>query len=93
MEYLIGIIVLLVGGFIYQKSKTKEAQIEALIADTKGQDKQLVIKENEIKREINVVDARLEEIKKIREQQVRIQDEMSLADRAKAARNKFQKGN
>jgi Tfp pilus assembly protein PilN len=93
MEYLIGIIVLLVGGFIYQKSKTKEAQTEALIADTKGQDKQLVIKENEIKQEISAVDARLEEIKKIREQQVRIQDEMSLADRAKAARNKFQKGN
>lgn len=93
MEYLIGIIVLLVGGFIYQKSKTKEAQVEALIANTKGQDKQLEIKENEVKQEINVIDSRLEEIKKVREQQLKMVDQMTAIERAAEANKKFGKGN
>lgn len=89
MEYLIAIIASLVGGFFYLNSKKKSAEADALVANVRGQDKQLQIKGNELKLEIGVIDARIEEIKKIREQQAKIQNQLTLVERAEKSSNKF----
>jgi small-conductance mechanosensitive channel len=89
MQYIIGIIVALVGVIVYQMNKRKSAEVDAILANTKGQDKQLEVKETEIKEEISVIDARLEEIKKARAEQLKIQDQMDLAQRAEELNKKL----
>jgi hypothetical protein len=91
MEYLVGIIIVLIGLYLYQSSKRKDAEASALIADTKGQDKQLELKSNEIKEEINSIDQRLDEIKKQRELQLKVADKMTMEERAETSNKKFGK--
>lgn len=89
MQYLLITIASLIGLVFYQFSKRKQAETDSLIANTKGQDVQLEKQEINVKTEIKEIDARLNEIKKQREESIKIQDNMSLAERAEDSNKKF----
>lgn len=89
MQYLISAIAILVGLYLYQSSKRKDAEANSLIANTKGQDSQLQKEEINIKSEINEIDERLNAIKKQREEAIKLQDQMTLAEKAEEANKKF----
>lgn len=89
MQYLLITIASLIGLVFYQFSKRKQAETDSLIANTKGQDAQLEKQEINVKTEIKEIDARLNEIKKQREESIKIQDNMSLAERAEDSNKKF----
>jgi hypothetical protein len=95
MEILIGIIVLLAGGLFYVNNKRKQAEVKGIVADVTGQDKQLEKQQIKLKEEIQVIDSRIEQVRKEREAELKARedDHLTLAERAKLARDKFSKGN
>lgn len=89
MEYLITIVATLAALYFYQTSKRKDAEANSLIANTKGQDLQLNKQEIDVKNEISEIDERLSAIKKQREEAIKIQDKMTLLEKAEKANKKF----
>lgn len=89
MQYLIGIVLSLIGLYLYQSSKRKDAEANSLIANTKGQDSQLEKQEIDIKNQISEIDERLKAIKKQREEAIKLQDQMTMLEKAEAANKKF----
>ena len=54
MEYLVGTIVALLGGLLFYRNKAKDSDVEARLANTKGQDQVLKIREEEIEKAIMI---------------------------------------
>lgn len=91
MEYLIALVVAALGFGFYQFKKRNEAEVDSKLAETKGKDAILANNQLNVKNEIKDIDTRLAEIIEERKKQLVEADSMSLADRAKAAKNKFGK--
>lgn len=91
MEYLIMLVVGALGFGFYQLKKRNEAEVNSKLAETKGKDSMLVRDQVKVQNEIKAIDTRLAEITEERKKQLAKADAMSLADRAKAAKNKFGK--
>ena len=91
MEYLIVLILGALGFGFYQFKKRNEAEVEVKLAETKGKDIVLQTEQVKIQNEIKEIDNRLEEIKENRKEQLKKQDELTLAERAKAAKDRFGK--
>lgn len=82
MEYIIGLILALVGGLLFYKRKSEKAEIDSKLSETKGKDS--ILKENQadVEKAISDLDAGIEKMKAEREAQ-RIKDEnMTLKERA-----------
>jgi len=83
MEYVIGIVVALLAGLFYYKNKATTFAEEAVLADTRGQDKQLKKKQEEIDKEIKKLDAGIEALKaerKRRRDEARNKSDIERAD-------------
>jgi predicted nuclease with TOPRIM domain len=91
MEYLILLVVGALGFGFYQLKKRNEAEVDSKLDETKGKDSILVRDQVKIQNEINSIDQRLQEITEERKKQLAEADTLSLADRAKAAKNRFGK--
>lgn len=92
MEYVVAVALIAIGAYFYQTNKRKNAEVKAILAETKGQDIQLEKKEIEVKKEIDEIDARIKQLQEDRQQteeEVRKLDELSLAERAKRSRERF----
>lgn len=81
MEYLIGLLVALLGGVFYFKTKADNAAIESKLAHTKGRDKELEMTENELKAAIEEIDKNVDKIVKERAEAKVKNDNMTLAER------------
>lgn len=68
MEYLIGLIVILLGGIFHFKGKADEKAIDAKLASAKGKDSVLAEEEFDLKKAIAEIDANIEKAKKEREE-------------------------
>lgn len=84
MEYLLGIIGLLIGGLFYFKSKSDKASSDAKIAETKGKDQQLEATQEEVEAAIAELDKGIKKVQEQREAEARkaAEDNMSLKERA-----------
>lgn len=91
MEYIVMVILALVGFGAYQLKKRNEAEVDAKLANTKGQDKQLEKDQINVQKEIKTIDAQIDALNKQRAEEAANRKNMSLAERAKAAKDKFGK--
>lgn len=83
MEYIIGIIVALLGGVFYFKKKADNKAVEAKLAHTKGRDKELSDAAADLKKQIAELDAGIERARKEREARKERDKNMTLAERRK----------
>lgn len=91
MEYIIGLILALVGFGYYQYNKRNEAETNVKLAETKGKDSILVQDQLNVEKEISNIDEGIAKLNEQRKQQLADNKAMSLTDRAKAARDRFGK--
>lgn len=91
MEYLIMLVVGALGFGFYQLKMRNKAEVDSKLAETKGKDEMLARDQFNVKNEIKAIDTRLAEINEERKKQLAQADAMSLAERAKAAKDKFGK--
>lgn len=91
MEYLVGTLVALLGGLLFYRNKAKNSDVEAKLANTKGQDQVLKIREEEIEEAIKSIDEGISKMKadKLAEKQRR--DNLTLKERAEEAKNRYKK--
>jgi phage shock protein A len=68
MEYVVGLIVMLVGGLLYTMSLLRQKTIESSLAENKGRDKELVDQQLKVENSISKIDKQIEEIKKQKEE-------------------------
>lgn len=88
MDYLIGIILALVGGLLYFKGKADKAAAGSKIANTKGRDQELSERQEEIEKAIQELDAGIKKMKENKEKQHKYR---SLKERAEEAKNRYKK--
>lgn len=67
MEYIIGVILALLGGLFFYKKKADKAAVDSKLAEAKGKDSILEGEQFDLKEEIKKIDERLELIRKERE--------------------------
>lgn len=70
MEYIVGLILLLAGYALYERSNRKKAQQDVLIAETKGRDEELKKEYEEANKQIEALDEGIKEMKKKRSAQI-----------------------
>jgi hypothetical protein len=63
VEYVIGVIVALIGGLLFYRNKAKEAEVDSKLAETKGRDRELKVVHNEINQAIKDIDRGIDKIK------------------------------
>ncbi len=82
MDYLLGIIVALVGAVFYFKKQSDKNKADAIIGETKGQDK--VLKENQDKaqRTVDEANSSIKEITQEREKQRKEYEAKTRSERA-----------
>ncbi len=82
IEFLVGSVIILLGAVFFFKRRADDAGKDAILAETKGEDKQLKKKQDEVKSEINKVD---EDVKAIMEDRKSNRDKY-LTDQERADR-------
>lgn len=88
MEYIIGILVALLGGVIYFKKKASDAAVDAKLARTKGKDEELEVTAEELARQIVEIDKNIEKARKERKERTKAERRMTLKER----RDRIRKG-
>lgn len=88
MEFIVGILVALLGAVFYFKKKAGDASVEAKLARTRGQDKELELTAEELKRQIDEIDDGIEQARKEREERRLAEKRMTLKER----RDRIRKG-
>lgn len=63
MEALIGLIIAVVGGFLYTKFNVSQAQVDATMATTKAKDDQLQASQSSVEQAISDIDTGINKIK------------------------------
>lgn len=91
MEYLIILVAGALGFGFYQLKMRNKAEVDSKLAETKGKDSMLVRDQKLIEQQINGIDTRLQEITEERKKQLAEADSLSLAERAKKAKDRFGK--
>lgn len=81
----------LVGLYFYQSSRRKDAEARALIAEVEGKNKILKQQEEEIKKEIEIINKNADELKERFKTELKDEEHKSLAERAISAKNRFGK--
>lgn len=90
MEYLVAIILALLGGIIVLNKQKKDAQSDAKIAETKGKDSELAKQQVKLKDEINKIDESIEDMKREKEAEYQRRKNMTLKERAEEAKKMFE---
>lgn len=88
MEYIIGLILALVGGLFFYKNKADKASVDGKLAETRGRDKELELSQEELEKQIAELDKGIEKMKADREAKKIKEDNMTLAER----RERIKKG-
>ena len=91
MEYLIGIIVALVGGIFYYANKSDKALADKCIAETKGRDRELAERQAEVEQAIKDLDDGIQKMNEERKAQANKYESKTLKERADEARNRYKK--
>lgn len=91
MEYLIGIIVALVGGLFYFVNKSSEAVAENKISETKGRDRELAEQQAEIEQALKDLEDGIVKMNQKREKEKAVYRNRTLKERADEARNRYKK--
>lgn len=89
MEYIIGIIVALIGGVFYFKNKADSATVDSKLAKTKGRDIELENHRKIVAEAIKEIDENIEKAKAQRKQEKNNLKNMSLKERAEAAKKRY----
>lgn len=89
MEYLIGIILALLGGLIFYKKKADNNAVDVKLAKTKGRDAELQVSQEEVESAIREIDSRIEEIKKEKKERDKDRKNLSLKERAEEAKKRY----
>ncbi len=88
MEYLIGVLVALLGGIFYYKKKADDAIVDSKLAETKGKDEVLKQRQEELKSAIKEIDDNIKKMNENREVEKKKNDNLTLAE----LRDKIRKG-
>jgi len=91
MEYLISIIVALLGGLFYFKNKADQVSANERIAETKGRDRELAERQADIEQAIKDLDDGIRKMNEEREAERQREKNMTLKERAEAAKNRYKK--
>lgn len=81
MEYIIAFVTGLIGFVFYQAKKNRDLSIEVRLADVRGQDKILKVKQKDVDEAIVVMDDSIAKIRADRESEKRA-DDLTPAERA-----------
>jgi len=68
MEYIIGLIIILLGGIFHFKKKADNTAIDAKLAKTKGKDEALAQEQFDLEAAIKEIDDNLEKVRKDKEE-------------------------
>ena len=63
MEIILIILGLLGGGFMFERSRRKKAERDAIVAETKGREEELKCQKDEVDIEIDKIDAGIQRLK------------------------------
>ena len=91
MEYLIGIIVALIGGLLFYRDKAKTSQTNEKIANTKGRDRELAEQESLVIQAIKDLDDGIRRETEKRKKEAEKRKNMTLKERADAAKKRYNK--
>lgn len=91
MEYLIGIIVALLGGVFFYRNKAKNNRVDAILAETKGTDRELAEQESLVIQAIKDIDDGIRKEKEKRKAQADKRKNMTLKERADEAKKRYNK--
>lgn len=89
MEYIIGLVLALLGGLLFYKNKSDKASTDAKLGETRGRDKELAINQKDIQNAIDGLDAGIEKMKAEREAQRLADENLSLKERADKMKKQF----
>lgn len=91
MEYLIALIVMLVGGVIVLSNQKKKAQTDAKLGEINGRDQELTKQQVKLQDAISEIDKSIKEMTKQREEELARRKNMKLAERAEEAKKRFER--
>ncbi len=91
MEYLIGIIVALLGGLLFYKKKADKNAVDSKLAETKGRDAELQVSQEEVAEAIKELDKGIKQMAKEKAKADKDRKNMTLKERADEARKRFDK--
>lgn len=82
MEYIIGLLVALLGGLFYYKRKYDDAAVEGRLAKRKGQDKVLAEEQKDVEDAIKIIDEAVEKLREKRKADREKDRNLTLKERA-----------
>lgn len=91
MEYLVGIIVALLGGLFYFKNKADQAGANERIAEIKGRDRELAERQADVEQAIKDLDDGIRKMNEKKKSEDKNYKNMTLKERAEAAKNRYKK--
>lgn len=91
MEYVVALVLALLGGLVFYKKKSEKAETESKLAETKGRDAELEVTQKEAEDAVKAIDDGIEKMKAEREAKRLADENLSLAERAEKMRKDFRK--
>lgn len=89
MEYIIGLILALVGGLLFYKNKSEKSETDSKLGETRGRDKELAITQKDVQDAIKSIDGGIEKMHQDREAQRQADENLSLKERADKMKKQF----
>jgi len=86
MEYIIGLILMLVGGVFFYKNKSEKAETDSKLAEIRGKDSQLSVNQKDVQDTIKSLDDGIAKLQAEREAKRQRDKNMTLKERAEAMR-------
>lgn len=91
MEYLVGLVLALLGGIFYFKGKADKAAVGARIAVTKAKDEALAEEEKLVEEAIQALNEAIITTEEKRKAELKKRKSMTLKERAEEAKNRYKK--
>ena len=82
MEYIIGLLVALIGAVFFFKNKADKAKLDALLSETRGRDKELQEQQKDVENAIDEIDAGIKKLKQDRKKERDARAKKSREERA-----------